>query len=96
MPVLVDEPTYLVRTPNGIQDLPNPLYRYVFNPVPGSKTSTDEAFEVHNVTGLQYTMRADNANEVLLMNGRCATLGLPQTPSALTASKASWNKYMAY
>ncbi|MCJ1384871.1 hypothetical protein MMC17_007989 [Xylographa soralifera] len=36
MPGLVNVPTITITTPTGVQDVPNPLYNYTFNPLPTS------------------------------------------------------------
>jgi hypothetical protein len=82
MPVIANEPTYLFRTPNGIQSISNPLYRYVFHPVPGTASSPDKAFKVGKFTGLPYTVRSINddggidinkGNELLRTDGKYVT-----------------------
>ncbi|MCJ1391703.1 hypothetical protein MMC18_004568 [Xylographa bjoerkii] len=36
MPGLINTPTITITTPKGVQDVPNPLYNYTFNPLPTS------------------------------------------------------------
>lgn len=36
MPTLVNVPIVTINTPQGVQNVPNPLYNYKFHPLPGA------------------------------------------------------------
>jgi hypothetical protein len=74
LPDIVNYPTWMVRTPKGIEEIPNPLFQYVFHPIPGSASSPDEAFEIGKFTNLPGTVRAIDDEGVVQMEKANALL----------------------
>ena len=78
LPAVVNEQTCLIRTPTGVKDVQNPLYRYDFHPIPGSAASPDEEFVIGKFRKLQYTVRNlhdDGVMDIEELNQRLHTEG---------------------